>query len=304
MTLKAIENPLSPSNRRLWFAAIKPPMYSVAIMPISIGSAIACAETQTFDLRILLTFLAAAVLILAWENLSNDVFDAETGVDVNKANSVVNLTGKKSLIFWLSNLCLALGLLGIGAIALWQQDLTVIWLILACCAIGYIYQGPPFRLSYQGAGEILCFFAFGPLAFAAAYYSQTRSWSATNFAASVVVGIATSLILFCSHFNQVNDDAAVGKKSPVVRLGSKRSAQLLPWICGSIYGLTTLFVILKLFPVWTLLMFGSLPYAIKLCRFIGAHYSQPEKLTNCRFIAVALHFWSGLLLGLGFVLAS
>ncbi|WP_421655002.1 2-carboxy-1,4-naphthoquinone phytyltransferase [Leptothermofonsia sp. ETS-13] len=304
MTTKAIETPIPHSKRKLWLAAIKPPMYSVAIMPISVGSAIAFAETQTFDFRIFLTFLAAAVLILAWENLSNDVFDAETGVDVNKANSVVNLTGNKSLIFWLSNLCLALGLLGIGAIAFWQQDLTVIWLILTCCAIGYIYQGPPFRLSYQGAGEILCFFAFGPLAFAAAYYSQTQSWSTTNFAASVVVGIATSLILFCSHFNQVNDDAAVGKKSPVVRLGSKRSAQLLPWICGSIYGWTVLFVILKLFPIWTLLVFGSLLYAVKLCRFIGSHYSQPEKLTSCRFIAVALHFWSGLLLGLGFVLAS
>jgi 1,4-dihydroxy-2-naphthoate octaprenyltransferase len=234
--------------------------------------------------------------------LSNDVFDSETGVDVNKANSLVNLTGNKPLIFWLSVFCLLLGLLGIAAIAFWQQDLTVIGIILLCCFLGYIYQGPPFRLSYQGVGEIICFFAFGPLAFAAAYYSQTKSWSVTNFAASIIVGIATSLILFCSHFNQVNDDAAVGKKSPVVRLGSKRSAQLLPWICGSLYGLTLLFVILRIFPVWSLLILGSLPFAIKLCRFISSHYHQPEKLTYCRFIAVALHFWSGLLLGLGFVL--
>ncbi|UBF29420.1 2-carboxy-1,4-naphthoquinone phytyltransferase [Kovacikia minuta CCNUW1] len=289
-------------NRKLWLAAIKPPMYSVAIMPIWVGSAVAFHETGTFHQGIFLTFIAAAILILAWENLSNDVFDSETGVDVNKANSLVNLTGNKPLIFWISNLCLILGLAGVGAIAFWQQDLTVIGLILFCCFLGYIYQGPPFRLSYQGMGEILCFFAFGPLAFAAAYYSQTRSWSNINLAASVVVGIATSLILFCSHFNQVNDDAAVGKKSPIVRLGSKRAAQLLPWVCGSIYGLTALFVLLRIFPVWTLLTLVSLPFAFKLCRFIGTHYHQPEKLTYCRFLAVALHFWSGLLLGLGFIL--
>jgi 2-carboxy-1,4-naphthoquinone phytyltransferase len=301
-SLESCDRPTDLPPRKLWLAAIKPPMYSVAIMPIWVGTAVAYANTGRFDARIFATFLGSAILILAWENLSNDVFDSETGVDVNKANSIVNLTGNKSLIFWLSNLCLALGLLGIGAIALWQADLTVIGLILACCAIGYIYQGPPFRLSYQGMGEILCFFAFGPLACGAAYYSQTQTWAVSNWAASCIVGIATSLILFCSHFNQVEDDAAVGKKSPVVRLGAERSAQLLPWVCGSLYNLTLLFILLKLFPVWTLLVLVGLPYAFKLCRFISTHYHEPKTLTSCRFIAVALHFWTGLMLGIGFIL--
>ncbi|MEX0267831.1 2-carboxy-1,4-naphthoquinone phytyltransferase [Leptolyngbyaceae cyanobacterium UHCC 1019] len=290
-------------ERKLWFAAIKPPMYSVAIMPIGVGTAIAYAETGLFQTKIFVTFLVSAILILAWENLSNDVFDAETGVDVNKANSLVNLTGNKPLIFWISNGCLIVGLFGIGAIAFWQQDLTVIGLILLCCAIGYVYQGPPFRLSYHGMGEILCFFAFGPLAFAAVYYSQTQSWSVTNFAASAVIGIATSLILFCSHFNQVNDDAAVGKRSPVVRLGAQRAAQLLPWICSSVYGLTVLFIAVKLFPLWTLLVFVSVPYALQLCRTIAANYHQPETLLRCRLIAVSFHFVTGSMLGLGFVLS-
>jgi 2-carboxy-1,4-naphthoquinone phytyltransferase len=288
--------------RKLWFAAIKPPMYSVAVMPIWVGSAVAFAETSRFNSSIFFTFLISAILILAWENLSNDVFDSETGVDVNKKNSLVNMTGNKSLIFWIGNVCLALGLVGIGSIALQQEDWTVIGLILACCGIGYIYQGPPFRLSYKGLGEILCFFAFGPLAFAAAYYSQTQAWSGVSMAASVVIGIATSLILFCSHFNQVKEDAAIGKKSPIVRLGTRRSADLLPWICSSIYALTTLFVILGAFPIWTLLIFASVPIARRLCQFIRSQHDQPHKLTFCRLIAVELHFWAGLLLGLGFVL--
>ena len=168
--------------------------------------------------------------------------------------------------------------------------------------IGYVYQGPPFRLSYKGLGEPLCFVAFGPLAFAAAYYSQTQAWSSVNFAASIGVGIATSLVLFCSHFNQVEDDAAIGKKSPVVRLGAKRSAELLPWICGSFYALAILFVILKIFPFWTLLSLLSFPIAKRLCHVIGSQYDQPHKLLRCRLIAVELHFWYGLLFGLGFLL--
>src|SRR4028119_2112361 len=290
------------SNSKLWLAAIKPPMYSVAIIPIWVGTAVAFAETGMIHSAIFSTFLMSAISIIAWLNLSNDVFDSETGIDKNKAHSLVNLTGNKSLIFWLSNLFLAAGILGILAIAWWQRDLTVIALVLLCCALGYTYQGPPFRLGYQGLGEIICLFAFGPLAFAAAYYSQTQTWSATNLAASVIVGITTSIILFCSHFHQVEDDLAAGKKSPIVRVGTKKGAELLQWLCGSVYALTVLFVALGMFPIWTLLIFGSLSFAIDLCRHVTDYHDQPAHVSNSKFIAVTLHFSSGLLLALGFAL--
>jgi 1,4-dihydroxy-2-naphthoate octaprenyltransferase len=280
-------------HRKLWMAAIKFPMYSVAIVPIATGTAVAYRDTGMINGSIFCTFLISAVLILVWENLCNDVFDAETGIDVNKAHSVVNLTGKKNLIFAIANICLSLGIIGVFAISWFQQDFVVISAIAICCFLGYIYQGPPFRLGYQGWGEILCFFAFGPLGVSAAYYSQTKAWSIGSLSAAIIVGIITSLILFCSHFNQVADDLAAGKKSPVVRLGTKRSAQLLPWLCGVIYGITILAIALDLFPVWTAIVLISLPIAWKLCVFIDENHERADLLLNYRFIAVAFHFVVG-----------
>jgi len=300
MTTSSVEQ----SNSKLWLAAIKPPMYSVAIIPIWVGTAVAFAETRILHEAIFSTFLISAILIIAWLNLSNDVFDSETGIDENKAHSLVNLTGNKALIFWLSNFFLAVGILGIVAIAWWQRDFTVIALVLLCCALGYSYQGPPFRLGYQGLGEIICFVTFGPMAVAAAYYSQAQTWSLNCLAASIIVGIATSVILFCSHFHQVEDDAAAGKRSPIVRLGTKRGSQVLQWFGYSIYAFTGLFVLLGSFPVWTLLVFASLPVAIKLFQHVHQYHDQPEKVSNSKFIAVAMHFFSGMLLGLGFVLTG
>ena len=300
----SVQAPDPIQKRKLWMAAIKPPMYSVAVMPILLGTAIAYAETQTVHWSIFSTFLASAILILAWENLHNDLFDSETGIDEHKYHSVVNLTGNKALVFWLGNGCLSAGILGIVAIALWQQDPTILALILLCCGLGYLYQAPPFRLGYQGLGEILCFFSFGPLAVSAAHYSQTQTWSGTALIVSLILGISTSLILFCSHFHQVEDDIAAGKRSPIVRLGTLRGAQLLPWLCGSLFALTGLGVVMQLFPVWTLLILGSLPPAIQLCRHVLENHDQPEKVNNCKFIAVSLHFWSGLLLCLGFLLPA
>lgn len=277
-------------------------MYSVAVLPIWVGSAVAWAETQRFHPWIFATFLAAAILIVAWSNVSNDVYDADTGIDQHKAHSLVNLTGNKPLIFWIGNGLLFLGILGILAISWEQHDPTVIGLILLCCALGYSYQGPPFRFGYQGWGELICFICYGPLALSAVYYSQVQSWSLTNLAAAVIVGLTTSLILFCSHFHQVADDLAAGKRSPIVRLGTARGAALLPWVCGSLYGLTLLFVLLGSFPLWTLLVFLSLPFAVQLVRHVQTYHDQPDQVSNCKFIAVALHFCSGMLLGLGFVL--
>lgn len=304
MTTQSIQS----NQTQLWMAAIKPPMYSVAVIPIWVGTAVAVTETHCLRISTFSLFLLSAIFIIAWLNLSNDVFDSETGIDKNKAHSVVNLTGNKSLVFGIANLFLGLGILGILGIAAEQRDPTVLGIILLCCALGYTYQGPPFRLGYLGLGEIICFLTFGPLAVAAAYYSQTQVWSIAPqsylclLAASTFVGIATSLILFCSHFHQVEDDLAAGKKSPIVRLGTEKGAKLLTGLSGSLYALTAICVWLNIFPIWALLSFASLPFAIKLCQHVGTYHDRPDLVSNSKFIAVALHFFGGLLLGIGFII--
>lgn len=302
MTTKSIPIIANKTNSQLWMAAIKPPMYTVAIIPISVGTATAFTETGIINWQIFITFLLSAIFIIAWLNSSNDVFDADTGIDINKQHSLVNLTGNKPLIFWLSNLFLGLGLLGIGLITYWQQDWMVIKLIALACFFGYTYQGPPFRLGYQGLGEILCFFTFGPLTVSAAYYSQAQTWSRAALIISVIIGITTSIILFCSHFHQVTDDLAAGKRSPIVRLGTEWGAKWLGFSCAVVYGLSLIFVILGILPWPALAIFLSLPLAIQLYRHVWQYHNQPDKVSNSKFIAVNLHFFSGLLLGLGLII--
>ncbi len=302
MTTTPTTNPtIPPSKQKLWLAAIKPPMYSVAIIPITVGTAAAFGETEIFDPKIFGTFLTSAILIIAWLNISNDVFDADTGIDKNKAHSLVNLTGNKSLMFWLANAFLALGILGIFLIAWWQKDVTVLGIILLCCALGYSYQGPPFRFGYQGLGEIICFFTFGPMAIAAAYYSQTQQFSWPSLIPGTIIGISTSIILFCSHFHQVEDDIAAGKRSPIVRLGTKLGSQVLTIVTIFVFALTLIFSLLGTISLWTLLIFLSLPIAYQLVTHVKQYHGQRDKVTNCKFIAVRLHFLSGMLLALGLI---
>ncbi|PZO50770.1 MAG: 2-carboxy-1,4-naphthoquinone phytyltransferase [Phormidesmis priestleyi] len=289
------------SRRQLWMAAIKPPMYCVAVMPIVVGSAVAYAQTSAFDFVTFAIFSSSAVLLLVWENLSNDVFDAATGIDQNKHHSLVNLTQNRALIFWLGNVCLLVGIAEILAIALYQKDATVLKMVLACCALGYLYQGPPFRLGYQGLGEGLCFLSFGPLAVGAAYYSQTQSWpeqiwQGALLPSALIIGITTTLVLFCSHFHQGDDDLKAGKKSPIVRFGTQRGAQLLPGACGSILVISGLAMLQGQLPWSALLLLASAPAAVQLCLHVLRFHDQPERVKNAKFLAINFHFWSGLLL--------
>jgi 1,4-dihydroxy-2-naphthoate octaprenyltransferase len=289
------------SSKKLWLAAIKPPMYSVAVIPIWVGTTAAFVQSRQINWAVFITFLLAAIAIIAWLNSSNDVFDSDTGIDVNKPHSLVNLTGNRSLIFWLSNLFLALGIFGIILICHWQRDWLVIKLILVCCFLGYAYQGPPFRLGYLGLGEIICFFTFGPLGCAAAQYAQNQSWSIAGLGAATIIGITTSIILFCSHFHQVKDDQAAGKLSPIVRMGTLRGARVVIWACLGVYGLLTALVLGRVLPATTLITWLSLPSAIELIKYVQAYHEQSDRISISKFIAVKLHFISGLLLGLGLI---
>ena len=294
---------IAPDRRRLWLAALKPPMYSVAIMPILLGTAVARWQTGQTDVGIFATFLASAVLILVWENLSNDVFDAATGIDRNKHHSLVNLTGRRQLIFAIGNACLVAGLLGVAAIALAQGSWVVPGLILLCCLLGYAYQGPPFRLGYEGLGELLCFPCFGPLGVEAAYYSQTGQFSLPAFWASLGLGITTTLVLFCSHFHQVTDDVAAGKRSPVVRLGTARAAALLPPACAIALAAMVLPILAGQAPTLAAIALLSAPVALDLCRFVGEYHAKPEVVFTSKFRAIRFQFLSGALLSLAYALA-
>lgn len=279
-------------------------MYSVAVIPIVVGTAIAWAETGRFRIEIFSAFILAGIAILFWLNSSNDAFDAATGIDRNKPHSLANLTGRPALVLWVANLSLALGLSSLGAIAWWQHDVTVLAIVALCCALGYAYQGPPFRWGYRGWGEPICFITFGPLAVEAAYYSQTRAWSPAALLAAAVVGIATTLILFCSHFHQLEDDAAAGKRSPIVKLGTARAARLVPWMAGAIFALTGFGIAIGVFPWQTAIVGLSLPPAWKLSTLIRDHHAHPDRVSHSKFIAVSLQFWSCSLLGLGFALSK
>jgi len=304
----------APDRRRLWKAAIKWPMYAVAVMPVLLAAGWRVGQGLAVRLDQLLLFLLAAVLLLAWENLANDVFDADTGVDAQgKPHSVVNLTGRRDRVAALANGALLLGLALMALVAL-RSSPAVLALVLACCGIGYAYQGPPFRLGYRGLGEPLCWIAFGPLATAAGLLALAppaeagaAGWlAAVPWGTAIELGsgpaLATTLVLFCSHFHQVEEDAAHGKRSPVVRLGTGAAAGLVPWFVAGTLSFQWVPVLVGQWPLTALLGVAGLPAGQALIRLLREHHRDPQRISGSKFLALRFQALNGLGLALGLAL--
>ena len=83
---------MDENKKTLWKQAIKWPLYSVAILPVFITGAYSLNQYEKVKIYNLLAFTLAAILILLWENLTNDLFDAETGIDEFKFHSIVTVS--------------------------------------------------------------------------------------------------------------------------------------------------------------------------------------------------------------------
>eukprot|EP00741_Cyanophora_paradoxa_P025749 tig00000391_g24847.t1 len=278
------------SKKEYWFSALNPLIYAAAVVPVLVGTAaarwdMAAAGTlAAFSWSQAALVMVGEIMLQAWLNTSNDVYDSQTGVDNEKHDSFVNLTGKPAAVQAAALACLAVGAACVGLADRRMPNRSLAKIAALGVVFGYLYQGPPFRFSYKGIGEPMTFFAFGPLATLAASTAQLGRFSATAAAASVLVGFMVTSIIFAHHFHQVKGDKAAGKMTPVVRLGlDKAGAVYGPTMVYPLFAAAAALVAGRLLPARVLLaVAGAAPYALKLVRGVqdfsaGRTTSKPVK---------------------------
>ncbi|DBA75531.1 TPA: hypothetical protein ACH3X2_009094 [Trebouxia sp. C0005] len=301
-------------QKKLWFAAVKPPMYTVSIIPILVSATAAYAASGTISLSKCLQLNLSSILIIAWLNLSNDAFDADMNIDGNKPESVVNLTGNRNGVLATAWACFAVGVAWLWSLVTGpavQGDPRIACLLAMAISLGYLYQGPPFRLSYKGLGEPLCFVAFGPLATCAFYLAQVArpggavapDVSPAAVVSSMVVGITTTIILFCSHFHQIADDKAANKMSPLVRLGTANAVKVLQLALLAMYVLVGVSASTGWLPAGC---FGALCLAFPVVKdflaFAEGNHTNPPVIRFLKLHGIKVHTAVGLALMAGLAL--
>ncbi len=260
-----------------WLIITRASVFSMTATSAIIGGLLAAGEG---DLHLGPFFLAFVGLVLshAANNMMNDFFDLEGGVDTNeyvRAQYAPHpiLSGMVSKAGLLAAIALVNTIdLGIAAYLTWLRGWWVLFFVFSGFLISLFYVAPPVRLKHHGLGEPGVFAVWGPLMIGGTYYVTAGSVPWWIFLASVPYALMVTTVLVGKHIDKYDADRAKGIHTLVVLLGRERSVALNKALMVGFYGVVVALVAVGMLPVWTLLVVLTLPRL----RAVLAVYSRPK----------------------------
>ena len=296
---------------KLWLRALRAPFLTATLVPVILGSAAAWHDFGVFSWPLFFLALIGAAFIHLGVNLSNDYFDHVSGNDeANKTPTMFsggsrviqeNLIPAKNILI-ATMLFFALG----AAIGLYLNFILPgnVVIILGAIGIflGLFYTAPPFKIGYNGLGEIITGIGFGPLMVLGSYFVQAKILTLSAFFVSIPIAILVALILFINEFPDYEADKKSNKKTLVVLSGKKYSVNIYIAFLALAYIIVIAGAISGFMPYYALIVLFTLPLAYTAIKNLIRNYDKIEELLPSNKATIALHLVFGILLTVGYVL--
>jgi len=287
-----------------WFQATRPQFFTIIILPIFLGNAIAWYDKKIFSLGYFILSLIAGILCVAAANVLNDYFDHLNQTDILNTDPLTPFAGGSRMIqnniltaeqtFHYGMVLLSLAI-ALGIFLIIERGLPLLWIGLIGVLSIYFYSAPPL-LHSVGLGEITIGLNYGILAVAGSYFVQTQDYSTTAFFASLPMAGFAAAILYINQFPDFEADRAAGKRNWVVRLGKEKAKTYYNYLILGSFGFLLLGIALQYLPIWTAISFIILPFAIKAIQILKEHYQHKQALIPAIQNTIALHSLMGILL--------
>ena len=231
---------------RCWIEAMR-----LRTLPVSVAGVIAgtaCAiMIGSFSAVPAVVCMLFAVLAQISSNFGNEYYDFENGVDRKGREGFrrgvtegeISPKAMKSATFVT---------LSVAAVVGCMMTLFGPWWLLLVCALVVVaalaYSAGPYPLSHHGLGDVAVVLFFGIVPVTVTCYLQTGSWECLGIAlpASVATGLLAANVLVVNNYRDMEDDAAVGKRTTVVLFGRK--------VMGVVYLLSGFVAMAIMYPVW------------------------------------------------------
>jgi 1,4-dihydroxy-2-naphthoate octaprenyltransferase len=258
------ERPMDAVSR--WLLIVRASVFPMTIVSGAIGGLLAFGGPDAADADALhfLAALLGIVLAHAANNMINDYFDLESGVDSDQY-----VRGQYAPHPILSGLVSKRGLL--AAIAFVNLlDLGILaylasvhgWPIVAFALLGLFvsvfYVAPPLLLKHRGLGEPGVFLVWGPFMVGGTYLATTGHVEPWVIAASLPYGLLVMAVLMGKHVDKLEADTAKGIHTLPVLLGETQARFVTQALIGGFFVLVPTLVLTGTLSIWTLLSFLAL----------------------------------------------
>lgn len=268
---------MDPISR--WLIITRAAVFSMTLMSGLIGGLLAAAVAPQanwghFGLAVLGLLLAHAA-----NNMTNDYFDLEAGVDTDEyaraqyaPHPVLGgLISKRSLMLAI----VAFNLL--DAAILLYFGLTLGWTVLVFALLGLFisvfYVAPPLKLKHRGLGEPGVFLVWGPLMIGGSYYVTSGQLPTPElWLASVPYALVVTTVLIGKHIDKLKADAAKGIHTVPVIIGEKAALWLNMALMVGYYIVVLALVLMGTLGVWLLLVLVAVPRLVRVLKI----YLEPR----------------------------
>jgi 1,4-dihydroxy-2-naphthoate polyprenyltransferase len=195
---------------------------------LAVGAARLTGEVSV-DWLLLILAVVGLVVAHAANNMINDYFDLEGGVDTD--DYVRALYAPHPILSgWVTKRQLGTAILIANAIDLaimlyltWVRCPLVIAFALAGLFISVFYVAPPIRLKHHGLGEPGVFIVWGPLMTVGTFFVATGAIPGWVWIASLPYAILVTTVLFGKHIDKIEADTKKGVHTLPVLLGERRA---------------------------------------------------------------------------------
>ncbi len=304
---RPLEEPGRPPVARLWFQSLRAPFLLASLVPVVVGALAAWQVRSAFDAPLFFLALVGAACIHIGANMSNDAWDYRSGNDLEVRHLNPFAGGGRVLIRGVldirTHLAVAMLFLVLGsAIGLYlvsQVGLPLLWIGIFGIAVAYSYVGPPFRLAHHGLGEIAVGLEFGPVVVLGTYYVLARTFDAPAVILSICLGLLVCGILWINEVPDISADAAVGKRTLVVRLGVKRATQVFTGVVAAAFIVLAVGVAFFQLTPWALIAYLALPLALRPVRGLRKAGGDPHALIPSNAAMILTTLVTGVLLAIG-----
>jgi 1,4-dihydroxy-2-naphthoate octaprenyltransferase len=273
---------------RIWLLALRPFSFTASIVPAVYGGLIAFAlrghygiPDFRFDGLSFFVTIVGCVAVHSASNLVNDFFDYRSGVDQPDNFGAVNVLVRRlmSPVQVSIEATCAFGLAAACGLYLTLQAGSAQWPLVALVVFGalsaYFYTAPPFAFKNRGFGDLQVMISFALAMVFGAFYVQAHTLSWVPVIDALPIGLLVVDILHINNLRDLATDRAAGISTIAIALGEAGAKRLHNAYVIAAYAVTLVLVAFSLLSPWTLIVFTSLPAALKLSRAVQA-LNAPE----------------------------
>ncbi len=269
------DRPLDPISK--WLIVVRCCVFPMTFISAAIGGLLAASVGRFEPLPFLLATIGL-VLAHAANNMINDYFDLETGLDTVEyvrsqyaphpilSGMVTRAQLRRAIL--LVNALDAL----IALYLIMLRGWPILAFALAGLFISVFYTAPPIRLKRIGLGELGVFMVWGPLMIGGTFYATAGTLPGWVWWASLPYAMLVTAVLIGKHIDKAEADRAHGIRTLPVWLGERTARALNIVLMLAFYLVVLGLMLTRVLGPWVLLILLSLPRGVQVWRT----YARPR----------------------------